>query len=481
MRISVFGLGYVGCVSVACLARNGHRVVGVDVVDSKVDSMNEGRPTVVEPGIDAILAEAHRKGLVSATLDAVDAVAQSDVSLVCVGTPGRPDGTLDLTCVANSARQIGMALARKSTRHLVVLRSTVPPGTVENLVIHEIAQAAGPRGARCDVLIVPEFLRECSAVADYLDPPLVVAGNKDGKPDDNAAAVAELLAVDAARIRWVRYREAELLKAACNTFHALKVAFANEVGALCSALSIDGISLMQHLCEDRKLNISAAYLNPGFPFGGSCLPKDLQHVVALGHQLGVHLPLLSSIGPSNEEQKKRLRNQIHLNGYLRIGLDGLAFKPLTDDLRESPLVELAEYLIGKGCDLKILDPAVDTARLKGANREYVENHIPHLASRLVSTSSELLEHSEVVLLTRSHGELVTEAAQMAHPPLFVDLARSCASSHATSTNHHPAQNGADKKSANTRSLRDAESKEDADVVPTSLVAGASALAARTVR
>jgi GDP-mannose 6-dehydrogenase len=467
MRISVFGLGYVGCVSVACLARNGHRVIGVDVVDSKVGGLNDGRASVVEPGIDSILAEAHRQKLVSATLDPTAAVIQTDVSLICVGTPGRPDGTLDMTCVENTARQIGLALAKKSQRHLVVLRSTVPPGTVERLVIPKLAGAAGLCSAPWDVLIVPEFLREGSAVADYLDPPLVVVGNAQGRPDANAAAVAELLAVDPHRIRWVLYREAELLKATCNTFHALKVAFANEVGALCSALSIDGGSLMKHFCEDRKLNISTAYLKPGFPFGGSCLPKDLEHIVSLGYQVGVHLPLLSSIAASNDEQKKRLRNQIQLNGYRRIGLDGLAFKPLTDDLRESPLVELAEFLIGKGCDLKIFDPAVDAARLKGGNRKYIENHIPHLASRLVSSSADLLAHSEVVLLTRSHSELRAQAEKMTHPPLMVDLLRSRASGPvqefgARSTSAAEAPRGM------KLTLPEVGTKKDEDVVRTSM-------------
>ena len=422
MRVSIFGLGYVGCVSVACLSRQGHKVVGVDIVPAKVGAINAGLPTVVEPELDDLMAAGHRLGRIGATSDAAAAVLESDASLICVGTPSGRDGALDLSAIADTARCIGQALERKQGHHLIILRSTVPPGTMENLLLPTMMEASGRSLDDISIVIIPEFLREGTAVKDYYQPPLAVVGTADGHPNGCQGEVASLLAVDPERIQWVTYRQAELLKSVCNVFHALKVAFGNEIGALCSALSIDGRQLMALLVQDRKLNISPAYLRPGMPFGGSCLPKDLAAVVALANQACVDTPLLRSIAKSNEVHKKRTcEAAVQGNGYRRVGMDGLAFKQGTDDLRESPLVTIAEYLLGKGYDLRILDPAVSTARLHGANKEYIDRHVPHLASRLVGTYDELLEHSEVLILTRDGNELYELASQLVHPPLVIDL------------------------------------------------------------
>jgi GDP-mannose 6-dehydrogenase len=422
MRVSVFGLGYVGCVSVACLAREKHQVIGLDVIDEKVNAIANGVATVVEPGVDELLVEAKKIGRLSATKDAVAAVHSSDMSLICVGTPSGPDGSLIMNYVKETAQAIGRALKTKVGHHIVVLRSTVPPGTMENLIVPTILAESDRTLDEVGILIVPEFLREGTAVADYYDPPLAVVGSHDGQPDGNQGALAALLAVDPERLTWIPFRQAELLKSTCNVFHALKVAFANEIGSLCSSQQIDGRSLMRLLCQDRKLNISPAYLRPGMPFGGSCLPKDLSGVIALGMHAALDLPLLKAIAQSNAAHKVRAMDAARrVNGFRRIGMDGLAFKSGTDDLRESPMVEIAEHLIGKGYDLRILDPAVETARLTGANKTYIEKHVPHLADRLVGSEKELLDHAEAIILTRDDCSLLDLAAQLERPPLVVDL------------------------------------------------------------
>jgi GDP-mannose 6-dehydrogenase len=422
VKVSIFGLGYVGCVSAACLARDGHEVVGVDIVSGKVNRLAAGLPTVVETGLDKLIAEARKSAKLSATTDSRAAVLATDASIICVGTPNSRDGSLDLSAVRQTAESIGRAMAEKPDRHVVILRSTVPAGTCESLVLPAL-YPDNPHGCLldCDLVIVPEFLREGCAIADYDDPPFVVVGSATGKPDNNEAAVRALFGGVTDRVQWLPFREAEMLKAACNSFHALKVAFANEIGALCSALSIDGRSLMAQLVQDQKLNISPAYLRPGLAFGGSCLPKDLRMLLHLAARNGVDLPLLRSVLPSNEAQLKRAIELVPDNGLRRIGLNGLAFKSGTDDLRESPIVLIAEHLIGKGFDLKIHDAGVEASRITGANREYIEKRIPHLSSRLVSTLDELIEHSEILLLTRDVDGLTERAAKLGRRPLVVDL------------------------------------------------------------
>ncbi len=423
MKVSIFGLGYVGCVTAGCLAKDGHEIVGVDVARSKVDKLAEGHPTVVEVGLEILIAEAHREGRLTATTDGTAAVLATDASIVCVGTPTGRDGSLEMSAVRETVELIGRAMRQKMDRHVVILRSTVPAGTTESLVLPALNPEMPPSMLlqESQVVIVPEFLREGTAIADYYDPPFVVVGSATGHPDENAEVVQALFGRVTDLLHWMRFRETELLKAVCNTFHALKVAFANEIGSLCSSLSIDGHALMAQFVEDRKLNIAPTYLRPGLAFGGSCLPKDLRMLVQMAGRAGVDLPLLRGILASNEAHLKRAMDAIPKNGYRRIGLNGLAFKTGTDDLRESPIVLIAEHLIGKGYDVKIHDPALETARLTGTNREYIEEHIPHLSSRLVRNTDELIRHSELLVATRDAEALLGRMAELGKRLPVVDL------------------------------------------------------------
>jgi GDP-mannose 6-dehydrogenase len=423
MKVSIFGLGYVGCVTAACLAKDGHEVIGVDVVASKVQKLASGRSTVVETGLDELIAEGFRQKRITATTDGRKAVLESDASIVCVGTPTGGDGTMDLTALRATIEFIGRAMRDKMDRHVVIMRSTVPAGTAESLVLPLLNPSTPPAALFADsnLIVVPEFLRESTAIADYYDPPFTLVGSATGKPDNNAEVVEELFAHITGSVTWVPFREAEMLKAVCNAYHALKVAFANEVGALCHAMSIDGHSLMAQFVKDTKLNVSPAYMRPGLPFGGSCLPKDLRMLCQVASKYGVDMPLFRGTLASNEAHLKRVMDLIPANGARRIGLNGLAFKSGTDDLRESPIVAIAEYLIGKGYDVKIHDPGIHTSLLTGANKEYIEKHIPHLSSRLVATLDELVEHSEILLLTRNGDELVKRITELGKRPTIVDL------------------------------------------------------------
>jgi len=422
MKVSIFGLGYVGCVTAACLSKDGHDIVGVDVVAGKVERLASGQPTVIETGLDELIAQASKSGKLTATTDGHAAVLNTDASIICVGTPNSADGSLDLSAVEQTARLIGRAMAEKPDRHVVILRSTVPAGTCENVIMPAL-HPDNPHVALLDsdLVIVPEFLREGCAVADYNDPPFVVVGSATGRSDSNESVVTALFGSVVDKLNWLPFREAEMLKATCNAFHALKVAFSNEIGALCSALSVDGRSLMNQLVQDQKLNVSPAYLRPGLAFGGSCLPKDLRMIIYLANRKNVDLPLLRSILPSNDAHLKRSMDLIPNNGPRRVGLNGLAFKSGTDDLRESPIVLIAEHLIGKGYDLKIHDAAIETSRITGANREYIEKRIPHLSSRLVSTLDELIDHSEIILITRDGEALLERAAKLGKRPIIIDL------------------------------------------------------------
>ena len=423
MKVSIFGLGYVGCVTAGCLAKEGHEIIGVDVVSSKVEKLAGGGPTVVETGLDDLIAEAHRQGRVTATTDGKAAVLASDASIICVGTPTGPDGSLELTALRHTAELIGKAIREKMDRHVVILRSTVPAGTAESVVLPLLhpERLASHLYQDSDLVVVPEFLREGCAISDYYAPPFVVVGSATGKPDDNQEVVQGLFGEVTDRLHWVSYREAEMLKAVCNAFHALKVAFANEVGALSSALSIDGQSLMAQFVQDRKLNISPAYLRPGLPFGGSCLPKDLRMIVQIAARAGVDVPLMRGILASNEAHLKRAIEAVPKNGHARIGLNGLTFKAGTDDLRESPIVVIAEHLIGKGYDVKIHDPAIESSLITGTNRDYIQRHIPHLSCRLVHNTEELIEHSEVLVITRDDDRLLEGILESGKRPIIVDL------------------------------------------------------------
>ncbi|MBW1595672.1 nucleotide sugar dehydrogenase [Streptomyces sp. JJ38] len=418
MRVSVFGLGYVGCVSAACLARMGHEVIGVDVNQVKVDLVNDGRAPVVEESIGELTAEAVRTGALRATGDVRAAVRDSEVSLVCVGTPSEPNGSLCTTYLERVTEQIGSALAERGARHTVVFRSTMLPGTCLNLLVPILEKAAGgTAGVDFGVAVNPEFLREGTSVRDFHDPPKTVIGELDPASGEVVRALYEGLPGEVFR---VPIPTAEAIKYADNAFHGLKIGFANELGAVFQALGVDSQQVMDVFLADRKLNISPAYLRPGFAFGGSCLPKDLRSLVHTARRADVSVPILSHVLPSNADHLQRAVELVERTGKRRAGLFGLSFKPGTDDLRESPLVELAERLYGKGYDLRIYDANVSLSRLLGANREYIETRLPHLAQLLADSVEEVLEHAEVCLVG-TRDPAVVSALPHGHGPVIVDL------------------------------------------------------------
>src|SRR3954470_465163 len=396
MRISVFGLGYVGSVSAACLAAQGHEVVGVDVNPTKVELMTRGQAPVVEERIGELTAEVVGSGALRATTDVAEAVRESEISLVCVGTPSAANGSLSTAYLERVAEEIGGVLAGLDRWHTVVFRSTMLPGTCTDLLIPILEKESGKTaGVGFGVAVNPEFLREGSSVRDFFEPPKTVIGELDAASADQVAAMYEGLPGEVFR---VPIAVAEMTKYADNSFHGLKIAFANELGAISRALGVDSHRMMDVFLADRKLNVSEAYLRPGFAFGGSCLPKDLRGLVYAAHRADVAVPLLSHVLPSNEEHLKRAIELVTATGKRKIGLFGLSFKPGTDDLRESPLVELAERLLGKGYDLKIYDSNVTLSRLMGANREYIEGRLPHLGELLSNSVSDVMAHAEVCVI-----------------------------------------------------------------------------------
>lgn len=420
MRISVFGLGYVGAVSAGCLARRGHQVIGVDVNARKVASVNDGEAPVLEPGLPEATAEAVASGRLWATQDAAEAVRQTDVSLVCVGTPSGAQGSIDFAALEAVCADIGAALPTTARRHTVVIRSTVLPGTTEEIVIPALQRSSGlVAGRDFGVAMNPEYLREGTGVADFDTPEKTVIGQLD---DASGEPLVEMYGQFADRIFRVPIRVAEAAKYVDNAFHALKVGFANEVGALSVEFGIDSHQLMEIFKSDRKLNISEAYLTPGFCFGGSCLPKDLRALVHRAKGSHVDVPILESVLRSNEAHFRRTYDLLTSNGRRRIGLFGLAFKPNTDELRESPFVELAERLIGKGYDLRIYDPSIHLPSLTGTNREYIEEHLPHLKQLLAETAGEVVEHAETCIVASRHEE-VGRALEGANGRMIIDLVR----------------------------------------------------------
>ena len=420
MRISVIGLGYVGCVSAACLAARGHDVVGVDVSQVKVDLINGGKAPVVEERIGELTAEVVASGKVRATTDIAGAIATTDISLVCVGTPSAPSGDMSTAYLERVAVQIGEALATHERWHTVVFRSTMLPGTTLNLLVPLLEKASGlTAGVGFGVAVNPEFLREGSSVRDFFDPPKTVIGEHDAASGDMVAALYEGLPGDVFR---VSIPVAEMTKYADNSYHGLKIAFANEIGAVCRALGIDSHSVIDVFLADRKLNVSPAYLRPGFAFGGSCLPKDLRGLVYAARRADVSVPLLSHVLPSNEEHLRRAFDLVAATGKRRVGLFGLSFKAGTDDLRESPLVELAERLVGKGYSLRIYDANVTLSRLMGANRDYIESRLPHLNELLGGSVDEVLDHAEVCIVGNT-DPAVLSALDRAGDRTIVDLVR----------------------------------------------------------
>ena len=424
MKIAVFGLGYVGVVSAACLARDGHSVVGVDPNALKVELLRQSKSPIVEPGLEELIAAAVTAGRLVAGADPAAAVTQSEVLIVCVGTPGQPNGSLDLGFVRRVVQQIGEQLARASAYKVVVIRSTLLPGSMQNVVIPILEEASRLRaGKDFGVCINPEFLREGSAIYDYDHPPKTVIGAADERA---TALVRELYAALSAPLILTDLRTAEMVKYIDNSWHALKVTFANEVGRLCKAMGVDSRLAMRLFCMDTKLNISSTYLRPGFAFGGSCLPKDVRALAYQGRLLDVDTPVLSSILASNQLHIAHALAMIRATGRRRVGLLGLSFKEGTDDLRESPVVTLAEQLIGKGYELAVYDRNVRLASLTGANREYILNQIPHIGRLMVDRPEQLLEQSDVVVI--ASAEFAPLLEQLPKGKSVIDLVGSWNSS-----------------------------------------------------
>jgi GDP-mannose 6-dehydrogenase len=423
MNVSIFGLGYVGCVTAACLARDGHQVTGVDVSDDKVAMINEGRSPIIEPGLEPLIARMAREGRLTATTDSVAAVQASDVALICVGTPDIGHGQPDLEALSRVADAIGAACANRTAPLTVVVRSTVPPGTID-LLRQRLDLAAGDRASLVRVAGNPEFMREGSSIRDFDHPPFVLIGCDDA---ESGAVVRALYASVDAKVIETATRTAEMIKYVCNTYHALKVCFANEIADVCDALGADAQEVMRIFRQDHKLNISEAYLTPGFAFGGSCLPKDLRALLCASRVNALSVPLLSSILPSNEGQVRRAVDAVLHLKRRKVGVVGLAFKPDTDDLRESPMVTLVETLIGKGCDVRVLDPNIVVARLRGANRQYIENEIPHIASLLCDSVDCLVDHAEVLVIGATGDDSAQVLAKARPEHAIIDLTRGVAS------------------------------------------------------
>ena len=419
MRISVFGLGYVGTVTAACLAKNGHQVIGVDISRAKVAAANAGRSPIIEPGLEALMSEVFESGNLRATRSAEEAVRESDVSFVCVGTPSSEGGALDPQYVARVCAEIGGAMRRKWTRHTVVVRSTMLPGSTEQVVLPILEQTCGKRaGVEFGLSYNPEFLREGSALADYFEPPRIVIGVLDQEAGD---VVEEVYAGLSAPVVRTSLRAAEMVKYADNAFHGLKVAFANEIGNICKAFGVDSQEAMDIFVLDTKLNLSPAYLRPGYAFGGSCIPKDLRALIYQAGRRDVVTPLLSAILESNEKQKQLGIDMIRRTGRKKVGVLGLSFKEATDDLRESPAVELAETLLGKGYDVAIYDPNVSLSKLVGSNLAYVERELPHLSRLLKRTLQEIMDHAEVLVITSSNEEFATVLDRVRPDQLVLDF------------------------------------------------------------
>ena len=396
MNVSVFGLGHVGTVVAACLAADGHRVVGVDSNAAKVELVNSGRSPVVESGLEDLIKLGIAAGNLSATLSGEAAVLGSDLSLICVGTPSSADGNLNFDYVRDVCAEIGTALRRHPTNHTVVVRSTVLPGTVREVVIPALERAAGkPLGQGFGVCFNPEFLREATALDDYRRPPKIVIG--ESAPGAGDAVAALYAGLDAPLFR-TSIEAAEMVKYVDNTWHALKVGFANEVGAVCKSLGIDGRGVMEIFCQDTKLNLSSYYLRPGFAFGGSCLPKDVRALCHRVRTLDLDAPIVSAILPSNQAHFERGYALVAQLGRRRIGVLGLSFKAGTDDLRESPMVDLVERLIGTGHDVRVYESSVNLARLVGANKDYIEAHVPGIVELMMDSITAVIEHAEVLVI-----------------------------------------------------------------------------------
>lgn len=419
MNISIFGLGYVGCVSLGCLAKNGHTVIGVDVSQDKINQINSGQATIVEKDIDAIIAEQHKAGRIRATSDFIEAVRESELSIVAVGTPSSSKGHLNLDYIFKVAFNIGEALREKDTFHVIAIRSTVLPGTCEQFA--QVIEDASGKKRDIDFAVVdnPEFLREGSAVQDYFNPPLTLIGGDNEKA---TCLLSSLYAQLPGTIIVTETKVAEIMKYVNNTFHALKISFANEVGNISSALGIDSYKVMDIFCQDTQLNISPYYFKPGFAYGGSCLPKDLKGLQTLAHDLYIKVPLIDSINQTNEIQIQRAVSMLIKFLGKRIGILGLSFKAGTDDLRNSPSVELVETLIGKGFDITIYDSNIQIAKLTGKNKDFINSRIPHLSKLLVNNLDYVVEKCDVLVVCNKEKEFMERLATI-NDKIVVDMVR----------------------------------------------------------
>jgi GDP-mannose 6-dehydrogenase len=422
MRVAVFGLGYVGTVTAAVLASNGHDVIGVDIDATKVASVEDGRSPVVEPGLDDAVASSVGKGRLHATVDARRALEDTSLSLVCVGTPSSPQGSTDLTHVLRAVSDIADALlsdpngvARR--HHALVIRSTLPPGTLAHSVAPTLARLMGDSGVPVGVGVWPEFLREGTAITDFYEAPLTVVGTEDATVTQ---VMTELFGFLDNPVQIVPSSVAEAVKIACNAFHATKISFANEIGRLFRELEIDSRAVMDLFCQDTKLNISPTYLSPGFAFGGSCLPKDLRSLLYIARMNCLDLPVLSGTLATNALSVSEVVSRVVVSDASTVALLGLSFKMGSDDLRESPFVDLAETLIGKGFDVRIFDPIVDSETLVGANRRYVHSKLPHLSRVLTNTPAKALHGADIALVSNS-DPMVLDALACNPPTTIIDL------------------------------------------------------------
>lgn len=426
MKISIFGLGYVGVVCAGCLSHRGHDIIGLDVSQTKIDLINQGKSPIVEPGLGELLEEGVRSGRLIGSTDVHEAVLNTELSMICVGTPSKRNGDLDLSFMETVCRQIGEVLRDKRTRHTIVIRSTVLPGTVHNVVIPALEETSGLKaGEDFGVAVNPEFLRESTAIQDYDYPAMTVIGEYD----EASGELLESLYRDLdAPIFRKPIAVAEMIKYTCNVWHAAKVTFANEIGNIAKACGVDGRDVMDIVCQDKKLNVSSYYMRPGFAFGGSCLPKDVRALTYRANQLDVEHPMLAGIMASNSRQVENAFSLISQHDKRKVGLLGLSFKSGTDDLRESPLVELAEKLIGKGYEVRIYDENVEYARVFGANKDYIESKIPHVSSLLCSDFDEVVSHSDVLILGNGNprfGELLNSPPEGTHILDLVGFMKDC--------------------------------------------------------
>ncbi len=426
MKISVFGLGYVGCVSAACLAKVGHKVIGVDVSQVKVSLINEGKSPIVEKDIgeiihDVVQSEKYAPGKLLATTDPEMAVRDSELSLICVGTPSNENGSLKLDYVRRCANDIGLGLAKKPGYHVVVARSTMLPGSVEDVIIKELEAASGKQiGIDFGVAMNPEFLRESTSVYDFFNPPMTVIGQYDERSGELLEKMYHFLD---APLEITDIKTAEMMKYACNCFHAAKVTFANEIGSICKSIGVDSHKVMDIFCLDDKLNLSSYYLKPGFAFGGSCLPKDLRALNYQAKSNDVDVPLLKSILASNKIQIENVIENIIRFGLKKVGFVGLSFKAGTDDLRESPLVILVEALIGKGLDIKIFDRNVSLARLTGANKDYIDKEIPHISTLMTDKIDDIMQHADLIVIGNKAKEVAHVLKYVPDNKKIFDLVR----------------------------------------------------------